>query len=421
MSGIKKYVNITGLNTGHSLYSKVAKFLNFDDTITCLKTGTTYTSTSAITEDDLLGKGRSFTANTNVVSPTVPVGAECTVLAIYRHTGANTGGTSSDSMLFQLSSGNTFALSAGSWSSYDYRVLLRGNFGTTYYRDYKPYAGVVTEKQKIHATALDYAQGVRSFYQNGVEVPLFGSTGGTPTFTPSANPIQVTVAPVVGTTGSFILSGFVVFNTLLTDAEKAEVTTNPWDLTNGNMPLVASVNGTLKPNTLITATLANYPVYPTTVTLADARTNSITLPLTDIGGGQYTFTVPDLATSTVALDYIQYGNINLTFGAKTIVGLFEQPIGKSYVTLINPVATNAFESWGTDVPVVGEQLTSNGNFDVYGNFTGADPDATYDCWITRLNGDNHKFTVRLGTASPPVTSTSTRYSLIFDPIQPVVD
>lgn len=397
MSGIKKYENITGLNTEHALYSAVSRFINFDDTITDLKTGTTYTSTSAVVTDELIGKGRSFTANSNVVTPAVPVPFSSTVLAIYRHTGANTGGTTSDSNIFQLSSGDGFALAAGSWSAYDYRVSRRGNFGTSYNTDYKPYAGSVTEKQKVHATALDFASGASTFYQNGAAVSVYGGTAA-PTFTPAANPINVNIAPVVGTTGSFILVGFVVFNRVLTNAEKAEVTTNPWDLTNGNMPLAVTLSSELTPDATITATLANFNTPPTSVTIADSRSNTITLPLTSIGGNQYTFNVPALAADNTGKPYLLYGAVNLTFGAKTIISAFSVPLPKSYVTLIAPVATNAFEAWGAAVPVAGEQLTSLGNFDVYGNFTGDNPNAVYDCWITRLDGKNHYFTIQQGTA-----------------------
>lgn len=404
MPGIKKYDNITGLNTSHSLYSKVARFINFDDTITDLKTGTTYTSSSAVVVDDLIGKGRSFTVNGNVVSPAVPVPFGATVMAIYRHTGANTGGTTSDTFMFQLSSGDGFSLFAGSWSAYDYRVGRRGNFGTSYNTDYKPYAGSVTEKQKIHATALDFASGASTFYQNGAVVPVFGGTAA-PTFTPAANPINVTIAPTVGTTGSFIMVGFVVFNTQLTDAEKAEVTTNPWDLTNGNTPLVATISSPLTPGATITATLLNYVTAPTSVVVTDARGNQLTLPLTSIGSNQHTFTVPALANSNAGQSYIQAGTVSLAFGARTISSTFGVVAPKTSVTLISPVSTNAFQAWGSDVPVVGEQLISNGNFDVYGNFTGADPAAVYDCWITRLDGKNYYFTIQQGSALPPSGST----------------
>ena len=420
MGGIKKYDNITGLNTGHALYSKIDRFIVFGDTNQCLKNGTTYTTTAAIVEDDLLGKSRHFTANSNVVSPTVPIPFNATVMMIYRHTGANTGGTASDTYMFQLSGGNAFAVFAGSWSSYDYRINRRGNFGTSYNTDYKPYAGVVTEKQKIHAMAVDYFSGTSSLYLNGNAVSVFGGTTN-PTFTPSTNPINVTIAPTVGTTGSFLLAGFVVFNTQLTDAEKASVTSDPWELTNGNTPLVATIDKALTPNTLITATLLNYVTAPTTVTVSDARSNSINLPLTSIGSDQHTFTMPALATDAAGKPYVQTGNVNLSFGLRTITSTFNVVSPLTSITLISPVATNAFQSWGTDVPVVGEQLISQGNFDVYGNFTGGDPDATYDCWITRLDGSNHYFTIRQGTASPPTPSISGRYNLLFNPIQDCLD
>lgn len=420
MGGIKKYDNITGLNTSHALYSKIDRFIVFGDTNQCLKNGTTYTTTAAIVEDDLLGKSRHFTTNSNVVSPTVPVPVNATVMMIYRHTGANTGGATSDTYMFQLSGGNSFAVFAGSWSAYDYRISRRGSFGTSYNTDYKPYAGVVTEKQKIHAMAVDYFSGTSSLYLNGNAVSVFGGTTNT-TFTSSANPINVTIAPSVGTTGSFLLAGFVVFNTQLTDAEKASVTTDPWELTNGNTPLVATIDKTLTPNTLITATLLNYVTAPTYVTVSDARGNSINLPLTSIGSNQHTFTMPALATDSAGKSYIQLGSVNLSFGLRTITSTFNVVSPLSYITLISPVATNAFQSWGTDVPVVGEQLISQGNFDVYGNFTGGDPNATYDCWITRLNGQNHYFTIKQGTITPPVVNNISRYITVFNPVQDCLD
>lgn len=395
---LKKLTNITGLNESHPLFSAISRFLNFDAVITCLKNGTVYTSTSAFVEDSGIGYSREFQANANALTPTVPVLINNTVLMIYRHIeyGATTAG---DAFMFQRTGGNIFALRAGNYSTYEYQLQLRGSFGTQHNANYKPYNLVEAQKLLPHAATADYASGGTSFWQNGARVPLFaGNEAGT--FTPNESPLPVTIAPVVGTGAAFRLAGFVVFNRILTDEEKASVTTDPWAMTNGTLPLAVSLSGTLTPGGTITATLTNYPSLPTTVTIADSRGNDIVLPLTATGANTVTFTVPSLASSNAGQEYVQFGAVNLTFGGKTITGTFSAAAPKTYVTLAAPVATTAFEAWGSDVPVANEQLTSESNFDVNGNFTGADQDATYTCWITRLDGTNHRFTVRQGSAGP---------------------
>lgn len=415
---LKKLTNITGLNSSHPLFSAISRFLNFDATITCLKNGTVYTSTSAFVEDADIGYSREFQANANALTPTVPVVLNNTVLFIYRHIeyGATTAG---DAYIFQRTGGNIFALRAGNYSTYEYQLQLRGSFGPQFNTNYLPYGLVQAQKLLPHAATADYASGVpASFWQNGVSVPIFSSVGGTPNFTSNESPLPVTIAPVVGTGAAFRLAGFVVFNRILTDEEKASVTTDPWAMTNGTLPLAVSLSGTLTPGGTITATLTNYLSLPTTVTIADSRGNDIVLPLTATGANTVTLTVPALASSTVGQEYIQYGTVNLTFGGKTISGTFSTAAPKTYVTLATPVATTAFEAWGSDAPVANEQLTSESNFDVNGNFTGADPDATYTCWITRLDGTNHRFTVRQGSAGPGPEPTE--QGILADILQPIL-
>jgi hypothetical protein len=180
----------------------------------------------------------------------------------------------------------------------------------------------------------------------------------------------------------------------------------------------ASISSALTPNTTITATLLNYVSLPTTVSIVDSRGNDLVLPLTPTSATTVTFTVPALAATTGSIEYIQFGNVNLTFGSKTVPSTFSPVFPLTSVTLLAPVATNAFVSWGSDVPVAGEQLISNGNFDNNGNFTGSNPEAIYECWITRLNGNNHKFTIQQGSAIPPPPVTPT--ALLTPVLKPIL-
>lgn len=405
---LKKKEGITGLNTGHALYSKVSRFITFGSTIKCWKNGTTYTSSATTVTDDDLGEAREFKANADVVTPTVPVPFPSTVVLIYKHTGVNTGGTTSDSSMLRLSGGDTFIISTGSWSAYDYRISRRGNFGTSYNTDYKPYAGSVALKNVAHATAVDYASGESTFYTNGSVVSVFGGTAA-PTFTPSISTINCSVGAVVGTTGSFMLSGMIVFNTQLTDAEKASITEDPWALIDGTLPLgITFSKSTMNPGDTITATLANYTVAPTNAVITDVKGSTLTLPLTEIAAlTSYTFKLPDLPTSNSSIPFVWPGAIDVTIGAKTVTTNFAVPIGDATwtynlesVVLSSPVDTTLFETWAPDYPVTGDMLLTEGSFDEFGNFTGAEHSTSYKSWIIKQNSIASRFLV---TTSSGVT------------------
>lgn len=408
---LKKYDGITALDTAHPLYSKVDRFILFDTTIKDLKAGQVYTSSAATIADDVpLGANiRQFDATADAISPNVPIPFPCTIMFIYRQYGSNSLGGGDTSMI-RLSSGDMLILDAGNWGGYDYRLTRRGNFGSVFETNYKVYrdgldwstqqATVTARRQQAHCLAIDYVSGASGFCHDGItRSPDSGATA--PVFTPSANPISAQLAAIVSSGKEWNLAGFVVFNTVLTTAEKESITQEPWELTNGYEALEASISAAPTPGATITTTLLNYPSLPTSVTIVDSRGNDLVLPLTATGATTATFTVPALASSTAGQEYVQYGAVNLTFGAKTISSTFAPVSPVGYETLVAPVATNAFEAWGPDVPVAGEQLSSQGNFDVYGNFTGADPEAVYTCWITRLNGANYRFTVQQGDADPP--------------------
>lgn len=402
MPGIKKLVGITGLNTEHPLYGAVTNFIDVSDVITSYPSGAIYSSAATAVDDADLGMCREFDANGDVISPTVPIAINGTVLAVYKYLGgAAEGFPINDTYFFNyVNNGNQFKWQTASTSNFDYRTNRRFNFGTSVDTDYEPYNQNVTLKRTPRASAISYGAGSPFMYSNGVAFTANAGAGGA-SGTPSINPIQVSLMPSIGSNGAIRLSAFVVFNRLLTDAELIDITQNPWDLVVGTLPLEASISAALTPGATITATLINYPALPTTVTIADSRGNDIVLPLTATGATTATFTVPALASSNAGPEYLQFGAVNLTFGNKTISSTFSPVSPLVYVTLLAPVATNAFEAWGSDVPVAGEQLISEGNFDINGNFTGADPEATYTCWITRLNGDNHRFTVQQGSAEPP--------------------
>jgi len=426
---LKKYDGVTALDTAHPLYSKVDRFIFFDTTVKDLKGGQVYTTTaSVITDDPQLGANvRQFDATGDVLSPSVPIPFPSTIMFIYRQYGSNSLGGSDTSMI-RLSSGDMLILDAGNWGGYDYRLTRRGSFGSVFETNFKAYrdgldwstqqAAVTARRQQAHCLAIDYVSGASGFCQDGVtRAPDSGATA--PVFTPSTNPISVTASAIVAAGKEWYVAGIVVFNTVLTQAEKESVTQGPWELTNGVEAVEASISAALTPSATITATLVNYPSLPTSVTITDSRGNDIVLPLTATGATTATFTAPALASSNAGQDYIQFGAVNLAFGAKVISSTFNPVSPLVYVNLIAPVATNAFEAWGSDTPVAGEQLASQGNFDNNGNFTGADPDATYTCWITRLDGTNHRFTVQQGSAGPgpePSQSALPMISLVFSPI-----
>jgi hypothetical protein len=421
---LKKYDSITGLNSNHALFSKIQNFILFDTTIKDLKTNQVYTSTSTTTDvNDPLGlNARIFDATGDSISPNISVPASSTVLLVYRQYGNNSLG-GSDSSMFGLFSGDMFQIDSGNWSGYDYKLWLRGSFGSVYTTDYKVYRDgldwntqqpeITALRQQANCLAVDFNSGDASIYHNGVKRNPTVPT--TVSITPSTNPISVQLSKTVGAGKEFILAGVVVFNTVLTDLEKESVTQEPWEMTDGTPPSEVALTGELKPSNLITAQLTNFQTIPTQVVLTDSNANTITLPLTDIGSNQVTFTIPDLPSSGLT-DYILFGNITLTFGTKVISGSFEVKDTQTLTLLADPVDSYVFSDW-TTLPVGGDQLvvnTSDGSFDSNGNWSG-NSEGTFPIWcVYKVSGSIYRddvgtsqstgFTADLGLSSISVES-----------------
>jgi hypothetical protein len=410
MSGIKKLVGITGLNTEHPLFNAVSRFINIDAEIKDIVTNTTYTSTAVVTDDPDLGICREFDANGDVISPTVPIAFNSTVLAIYKYLGGAAQGIPiNDTFFFQyIVNGNQFVWQSLSTSSADYRTNRRFAFGTSVNTEYEPYNQNVTQKRTPRASAISYSAGTPFFYSNGVAfTPVTGATGATGT--PSINPIPVALMPTIGSNGAIRVSAFVVFNRLLTAAELTDITQNPWNLTVGTLPLEVAISpAALTPNATITATLTNYSSLPTSVTIEDSRGNDIVLPLTQTSATTATFTVPNLPSVDGNSEYIQFGNVSLTFGAKTISSTFSVGATKTLSTQIDPVSQYLFASFPSVVSA-GDQLvstTSEGVFDSNGNFL-SDVEGTFRIWCVYKTGN--VYSEELSTES---TSTSFSEDLI---------
>ena len=253
MANLKKLTGITGLNPAHPLYSAVDRLLNFDSAITDVKSGSAYSSTGVLVDDIDLGLCREIDANADVTTPNLSVPFNSTVLMIYKPTGANTAGSTSVAYYLNLNAGgNALMFEAGNYSGYDYRIQFRGSSSAFFTIQYVPYktngaGGVTTDKALIlsrknqaHATAFDFKSGdAGPLYQNGSPIPRSFQSA-TPAFTPSTNPVSVPMTNSTAAAAGYCMSAIVVFNRLLTDEEKSSVTTDPWDLVVGALPLEVS-------------------------------------------------------------------------------------------------------------------------------------------------------------------------------------
>lgn len=295
-----KLANMTGVSLTHPLRNDVISIIDFGSTVTEIITNTTLTCTATlIAEDADLGSARHFTEADQLIGLT-SIPAESTVVFIYKLLGAHAEGNSAlVRFVDYVLNGDQFRFEQSGYTAYDYRINLRSSFSTSQNTDYQPYNRNAELRSVPKVSAVTFTNAVPLFYQNGTALtPVAGGAQTGQAF--NANPISVQFMPSIASLASVYVSGILVFNKILTPEEMADITTDPWAITNGSIPSVFTINDSLgNPSTELvfgqtyTLVTTNWGGAPTHVDIvADGVTR--TLPVTAAAANSYTFEMPAL-------------------------------------------------------------------------------------------------------------------------------
>jgi len=226
----------TGLNAAHALYANIHRFYEFGVEDKELVTDTALTITGAdVVDDPDIGLSREF-VNGSTCSDSVSIPQDCTVLLITAGRGTRvTGGAAACdcNFMYLSTSGNKISFRYGYGGGGRFESRYDGATGTL--RDLNSAAFANDGAFNTgHAIAFHYADTeVRKSALNGTVGATTDSTtgGGTLGSPPVSVPMFVTNGTVtIGTTANFPVAAIVVFNTLLSDAELQDVTSDPWDM-----------------------------------------------------------------------------------------------------------------------------------------------------------------------------------------------
>ena len=298
---LTKPAGITGLDSAHPLFANIATFWEFGQLDKDLVTDTAITSTSTVVDDPDAGTVRAFAAGAALVTNTLPLNGENTILVVYKNTGAI--GTGSDTTyFFDLAASDTqLRWKQQGYSSFDYEIKLEsGNSGVVINR-WAPYGNDQGVYAGVHATALQFTTAQPLFYQDGAEVPLV--SGGATATAWTGEPYAIPVMTDVAVDGTVQLAAIVVFDKVLNASELASVTSDPWSMVLSTAgPSFAIDDVILNPGDTITITTSNWGATdPTQAVITDSQSNTLTLPLIKTGTDTYTFTMPALpATGNTA-------------------------------------------------------------------------------------------------------------------------
>jgi hypothetical protein len=238
MPTILKPSTISGLATGHALYSNITSFLEFGVTNTNLVGGAALTTTNAAAVNDPnIGSARTFTSASSVTQQ-LSVGNNNTVLVVMRpnHTRIDSNSTFD---VVNLYAGDAIRCGYSPYNGSQWTTSIRGNFGA--YRDFGTTA-LANDAAFNTGQAVAYhfsATAVCKIAANGT-VDSATNSGTTNAF--STSPLN---CPLIGNFGSIAnvnIGAIVVFNKLLSDAEMQSVTTDPWAML-AQAPALVSVDG----------------------------------------------------------------------------------------------------------------------------------------------------------------------------------
>jgi hypothetical protein len=299
---LTKPAGITGLDSAHPLFANIATFWEFGQLDKDLVTDTAITSTSTVVNDPDLGDGRRFDPGTNLVTNTLSVPDESTIVMAWKNLG--TLGTGADGVMFLdlLTSPTALQYKQRGYYAHDVELVMEtGNRGSqtnqfnTFGKDQAVYSGV-------HACAFAFTVGTPVYYLDGVEVlpNQVNTIGGAADINGA---YDVPVLTSVGADGTIILAAIVVFDKVLNASELASVTSDPWAMVLSTAgPSFTIDDVILNPGDTITITTSNWGATdPTQAVITDSQSNTLTLPLTKTGTGTYTFTMPALpATGNTA-------------------------------------------------------------------------------------------------------------------------
>jgi hypothetical protein len=225
---------ISGLNSGHALFSDVQYFCEFGQLNKELVNDTALTTTAATVNDVDIGSCREFTSAANAITETLGMaGLGQTVVFVHKIIATLDDSDSDCSYMLLDTAGHVIKIDLYNGS----RIInkFRGNYGTenslsAYYADQS-----AINNTRCYAVTLDETAGMKTAMDGALTETLAATTTA---FSESKN---VALMSSVGTTATVRLAAIIVFNRVLLDAELQSVTSDPWAML-ATAPAITSVD-----------------------------------------------------------------------------------------------------------------------------------------------------------------------------------
>ena len=285
---------INGIAPG-GLGAHVSSFLDFGRSNTDLVSGQQFTHQGIQTNDPEIGSSVLFTSEALGTSATLALSPPFTTVFVYRLLG--TPGILGGDGRFRftdLFGGHTYRVQRDPFSSFQYQVELRGDFGNTITARYLPYpyAEEPFGEGQVFATTVDpLSSDPVAFAIDGRLVSPTASLGATKPFTSGAK--TTPLANAVGAEGGTALAAVIHFDKILSTEELESITSDPWQVLDFVPDSVVEITQSeLVPGGTISGTATNWTEGgPTTATLsAGGHEIEVALTSTNIGHGEYSFT-----------------------------------------------------------------------------------------------------------------------------------
>jgi hypothetical protein len=219
---------ISGLNTGHALYSDIQAFLEFGQLDKELVGDTALTTTAALVDDVDIGDARTFDATADAILETVSITGDVTILVISRLlTGRAEGLNGNILFAYAEASGNNVTLQYEGFTPYKYISKSRANYSSTVTTNGD---GFATDDAFDDGHAVAFTFDISGTNKSAMDGTLGAASSTAPTAAYAGSPVLAFMSSI-GSSASANVGAIVIFNKALSDAELQSVTSDPWALT----------------------------------------------------------------------------------------------------------------------------------------------------------------------------------------------